>query len=371
LTQIIRQLPQDPAKITEENFRFSENFVTESISLNTQQMTGILRTIVQRATDVCNDQISRPPIALSDAAFSLVPTVLEEYFQKQPMGDVQFEPFDALLSRLVAPDLGAVDPQKIEPLLDQFKSTLQAQDFKKAGAYLFLLLNHELSFEKTIELLQPLEQSSTREEPIVKSGVALLTQKLYLQKERFNTQWDATLQRARIFDQFRKQLEQDNPASIEKMLCQIADLADLLSFDEKITVLNKMIAILSKEGCFSSLYDLQLLQLQVIKKLGVFEPPLNPMKNAYNSAFTLIFENIDTNKTPLPALFMQIVQNFNCTETYLIPAWIAINHLEWDPKDLISLYCWIEAWNGADKAKRTLKKQCLARIRELLIEHLQ
>lgn len=280
-------------------------------------------------------------------------------------------PLELLLKKVVHPVLGNVNLKEKDHLVLQCQTAVQAQDFAKAGAYFFLSMNLGIDFDKNLELLKALEPTSQNDEPILKNILLLLSHELNLQKEQFDAQWGASLQRARLLDQLRKQLDKEDTESIERYLSQIGNLANLLSSGEKISILNNIISVLAKEGCFSTLFYLQIVHRDICKKLGVIRSEADTTIKNYNNVLSDALASSDGDKDSLPSLFMQIIQNFKCSDEFLTPAWIAINQLTWDPQNLIKIYLWIESWNTISEPQSDLKTSCLNKIRQLLVEHLQ
>ena len=257
------------------------------------------------------------------------------------------ELFQDFLKKVVRDQIGDVDLTKTDALIEGCKVA------DHVGAHLFLLLNLELSYGKNVELLKILQ-----EKQVAKSGLALLSQKVQAQKEKFELQWDGALTQAQIFDQIRFQVEPGDNRSIERLLTEIAAEANLLTSDEKLDVLSEMVSTLSTRGCFTALSELKALQFKQIRTFGLFPD------EEYNAALLEAFKNESNPKDHLPSLFLKGIDRLS-SQT-LRATLIAINHLPWKMDQLLLLYKTVK---GLEEGPN--KTHCLRRIQKFLVLNLR
>jgi len=269
------------------------------------------------------------------------------------------DPFGEFLKKVVEDQVGDVDLSQTDHLIEKFKESLTSKQLDKAGAYLFLLLNLDISYDKMTDLLKAVSDL-----PEMKSGHALLCQKVISQKERFEGEWDRVLVQAKIYDQIRYQVEPANTVSIERLLNHIAAEANLLTSDEKRDILNQLVFILSKQGCFTCLPELKLLQAKLVQKLGVFSDKLGELQE-YNTALIEAFKSEDHPKDPLPALFLKGINRLSGES--LPQILIAIHHLPWKPDQMLLLY---QKLKGLKTENEEIKKHCIAHIQKWLVFNL-
>lgn len=257
--------------------------------------------------------------------------------------DLEINLFDLLLKKVVGEQIENVDLE-----------ALNEKDIKKFRASLFLLANKDLSYSKTLKLINILSESQTQNQ-----ALAFFIKKADEQKIKFEFQWHGVLERAKLYDRLREQVQKENHHSVERLLHQIAAEADLLSADEKIEILSQIIAIISNEGCFSSVPKLISLQNQLISKWARFSTIENCILD-YHEA--LDAENIKV----LPDLFMEVIEKMAFNENFLIPSLIAVNHFPFTANQLITLYKKIYSLDECE-----FKQNCLNTIRKFLVESLE
>jgi len=333
----------------------------------TQDLKRMLIQEVQSKADKINSDLD-----ILDVGGSLASSVAEKCQSSRSGASFKLTDlnlFDEVLRKSIDSDLSDANLRSKELLVRRLNRSIARKDFEAIGANLFLLFHLDLSFEEGVGVLDKLE-ALAEEDPILEGCLTLMQKRVVLQKKTFDLQWKAALKRAQTFDQFLKQIDKGCVHSIEKILFEVGDLANYLSPIEKITILNKVIDILSKEGCFSSLHSLKHLKIKVLKKVGVIPSAFDREKQAYNEAFEAAFSELDGDRKQLPALFLDIAAAHTCNPDLLRPCIIAVNHLDWDPDNLVHLYEWVRAFEPQE-ADVNLHQECLKSVRQLLIGKLK
>ncbi|MBS4169097.1 hypothetical protein [Parachlamydia sp. AcF125] len=288
----------------------------------------------------------------------------------------EFDIKDLILQRAVADQLGPLDIHKHKQLIDGLVLTLPRKEMGKIGAYLFLFLELNLSYGTLLHILKILEESQLSGEPIIKKGIFLLSQRGNLLKAKFEYEWEAVLNRAQFYDQIRKQVQKDDQSSIERLLFQIAEEANILPVDGKIETLSQIMGIMSARGCFTAFPELKALQNLLAAKVGLFptsEGDIPQIILDYNRALETTFSSQeDSLQTEgLVPLFMKTIREMSFCAGFVAPSLIAIQHLPLSMSDLILLYNSLEQLKEGTDQEKEIKNVCLNRIRQLLIDDLE
>lgn len=253
----------------------------------------------------------------------------------------------------------------------------------KRNAYLFLLANCELSYAETLKVIQLVEKLP--ESPIQKNSLGLFSEKAEYLSAKFDFSWQQVLQQAQTYDQLRQKLVQqkapeseqkrdsETQESIESILYQIADDANLCSESDRAAILERMIAIMTTSCCFGCISNLKTFQREQIAEQAPFkvkESDPNSDIVAYNKAVEEAFNSSvpQEKMEALPDLFIKAFESQVIDSQSLACCLLAIKHLSFNPKQLMTIYTKLE---GLDKEiDAALKGRCLATIRALLTHNL-
>ncbi len=223
------------------------------------------------------------------------------------------------------------------------------------NARLFSLLNRNLSLSETTKEIKKLEGNK---KVIVKETIRHLKQKVTAAKIVFDHGWQAAIEKAELYDYLRKQVQRDDTESIGSLLKQMFEDGEHLELDERIKNLNQVTKILEKEGCFTAIAELKLLQNQWIIQTGKIKK-----KGEYNRALEEAFApGGEKKKETLGALFIKEFNQDHCL--------VALNHLPMSADELICLYSKVKDKKVLNKIKALLKKELNNNYQLLLKEKL-
>jgi len=283
---------------------------------------------------------------------------------------------DLILLHIVSDKIKLNSLDDLHPIIGLLQSSILEENFDVVRANLFLLINRDLSYSQTLKIIKILSDkkiinfADKKQKTLLETARELLLQKAESQQAKFRMQWQAVLEKGKQYDERRQQVDKEDRDSVQQILIDIAEDAELLASDEKIKILEQMITIMRGRGCVTSLSELQALRHQQIAKNGLLPVPISfhEQIDEYNHALHDVFHSKDLKQglETLPDLLMKAI-DLEIDENFLLPIFIAIKHLPLEGSQLINLMKEIEQLNVALPEKMELKERCLDKIRSLLV----